>query len=74
MMNYHNLQCGITEFTAKWWQFSFLVPHQPRLDWQMWFAALGTYHNNAFFLSLAYHLLRNNSEGEYFSYNLKKHN
>ncbi|CAG9537807.1 unnamed protein product [Cercopithifilaria johnstoni] len=43
----------------------FVLPHQPRLDWQMWFAALGTYHNNAFFLSLAYHLLRNNSEVTY---------
>ncbi|VIO86413.1 Uncharacterized protein BM_BM5010 [Brugia malayi] len=43
----------------------FVLPHQPRLDWQMWFAALGTYHNNAFFLSLTYHLLRNNSEVTY---------
>ncbi|KAM3726578.1 Lipase maturation factor [Dirofilaria immitis] len=43
----------------------FVLPHQPRLDWQMWFAALGTYHNNAFFLSLVYHLLRNNSEVTY---------
>jgi hypothetical protein len=24
----------------------FLAPHQPRLDWQMWFAALGFYHNH----------------------------
>src|SRR6185437_1331251 len=24
----------------------FVAPHQPRLDWQMWFAALGNYHSN----------------------------
>jgi len=24
----------------------FVAPHQPRLDWQMWFAALGYYHNH----------------------------
>jgi hypothetical protein len=27
----------------------FIAPHQPRLDWQMWFAALGYYQNNAWF-------------------------
>uniref|UniRef100_A0A915PR74 Lipase maturation factor n=1 Tax=Setaria digitata TaxID=48799 RepID=A0A915PR74_9BILA len=43
----------------------FVLPHQPRLDWQMWFAALGSYQNNPFFLSLIYHLLRNNSEVTY---------
>ncbi|XP_039258116.2 lipase maturation factor 2-like [Styela clava] len=29
-----------------------IVPHQPRLDWQMWFAALGQYQQNPWFLSL----------------------
>jgi hypothetical protein len=24
----------------------FVAPHQPRLDWQMWFAALGDYQHN----------------------------
>jgi len=24
----------------------FVAPHQPRLDWQMWFAALGSYRDN----------------------------
>jgi hypothetical protein len=24
----------------------FVAPHQPRLDWQMWFAALGSYQNH----------------------------
>ena len=36
-----------------------VAPHQPRLDWQMWFAALGTYRNNPWFLRLAECLLRN---------------
>ena len=27
----------------------FAAPHQPRLDWQMWFAALGYYANNPWF-------------------------
>jgi predicted DCC family thiol-disulfide oxidoreductase YuxK len=29
----------------------FVEPHQPRLDWQMWFAALGSYEDNPWFLS-----------------------
>ena len=29
-----------------------VAPHQPRLDWQMWFAALGTYHQNPWFIHL----------------------
>lgn len=35
-----------------------VAPHQPRLDWQMWFAALGTYRQNPWFLSLLERLLR----------------
>lgn len=35
----------------------FIVPHQPRLDWQMWFAALSTYRQNPWLLSLVYRLL-----------------
>ena len=38
---------------------SWVAPHQPRLDWQMWFAALGTYRQNPWFLSLLERLLRN---------------
>lgn len=34
-----------------------VAPHQPRLDWQMWFAALGTYRDNLWFLSFAGRLL-----------------
>jgi Lipase maturation factor len=29
-----------------------------RLDWQMWFAALGSYHHNPWFISLIYRLLK----------------
>jgi hypothetical protein len=36
----------------------FLVPHQPRLDWQMWFAALSTYHDTPWLVSLSYRLLQ----------------
>ena len=32
------------------------APHQPRLDWQMWFAALGSYQQNAWLLHLLYKL------------------
>ncbi len=32
-------------------------PHQPRLDWQMWFAALGTYQENPWFVNFAIRLL-----------------
>jgi len=39
---------------------AFLAPHMPRLDWQMWFAALGRYQDNRWFLALAQRLL----EGE----------
>ncbi|HYQ86032.1 MAG TPA: lipase maturation factor family protein [Bacteroidota bacterium] len=33
-------------------------PHQPRLDWQMWFAALGTYAENRWFVNLCVRLLQ----------------
>ena len=42
-------------------QFSCLVisaPHQPRLDWQIWFAALGSYEYNPWFVHLVYRLLQ----------------
>lgn len=35
-----------------------VAPHQPRLDWQMWFAALGSYRNNRWFLQLCERLLQ----------------
>ncbi len=33
-------------------------PHQPRLDWQMWFAALGTYQQNRWFSNFVLRLLQ----------------
>ena len=34
-----------------------VAPYQPRLDWQMWFAALGRYESNSWVGSLMYRLL-----------------
>ena len=42
----------------------FLTPHQPRLDWQMWFAALGPNHQSPWFSSLLYRLLQGKKDGE----------
>ena len=36
----------------------FVTPHMPRLDWQMWFAALGDVRGNYWFVSLCDRLLR----------------
>jgi predicted DCC family thiol-disulfide oxidoreductase YuxK len=33
------------------------APHQPRLDWQMWFAALGSYRQNPWFVQTVISLL-----------------
>jgi lipase maturation factor 1 len=38
------------------------APHQPRLDWQMWFAALGTPRENPWFVALIYRLLQGSHE------------
>jgi hypothetical protein len=35
-----------------------VAPHQPRLDWQMWFAALGTAQQNRWFVNFVEKLLR----------------
>ncbi len=40
------------------WNF----PHQPRLDWQMWFAALGTARENPWFSRFLQRLLENSPE------------
>jgi len=37
-------------------------PHQPRLDWQMWFAALGSYRNNPWLVTLLRRLLEGSPE------------
>jgi len=38
------------------------APHQPRLDWQMWFAALGSYQQNPWFVQTVISLLRGKPE------------
>ena len=58
-----------------WWAYDFkykpgnvgrrppwVAPYQPRLDWQMWFAALGTYQENPWFSSFMIHLLQGTPE------------
>jgi predicted DCC family thiol-disulfide oxidoreductase YuxK/uncharacterized membrane protein YphA (DoxX/SURF4 family) len=37
----------------------FVAPYQPRLDWQMWFAALGSPRQNEWILRLVFCLLQN---------------
>jgi hypothetical protein len=43
---------------------TFVQPHMPRLDWQMWFAALGDWrqNRNQWFISFLEHLLRGTPE------------
>jgi len=36
----------------------FVAPHQPRLDWQMWFAALGNYQRNPWFVSFCVRIMQ----------------
>ncbi len=40
----------------------FVEPHQPRLDWQMWFAALSNYQHNRWFINFCIRLLQGRSE------------
>ena len=47
-----------------------VAPYQPRLDWQMWFAALGDYRNNRWFVNMVLRLLQGEpSVLRLFSYN-----
>ncbi|HLN58227.1 MAG TPA: lipase maturation factor family protein, partial [Thermoanaerobaculia bacterium] len=41
-----------------------VAPHQPRLDWQMWFAALGTYQENPWFIAFVARLLQGSPDVE----------
>ncbi len=41
---------------------AFVEPHQPRLDWQMWFAALSDVRQNPWFFGLAFRLLENSPD------------
>jgi predicted DCC family thiol-disulfide oxidoreductase YuxK len=46
------------------------APHQPRLDWQMWFAAFETYRENPWFVGLAIQLLKGSPDvGGFFAHN-----
>ena len=38
------------------------IPHQPRLDWQMWFAALSDAKHEPWFANLVYRLLSNSRQ------------
>ncbi len=40
----------------------FVEPHQPRLDWQMWFAALSNYRRNPWFVNFCIRLLQGSPE------------
>jgi predicted DCC family thiol-disulfide oxidoreductase YuxK len=40
----------------------FVAPHQPRLDWQMWFAALGDIHGNPWLVNYCGRLLQGQSD------------
>ena len=37
---------------------AWIIPHQPRVDWQMWFAALGQASDNAWFSNLLVRILQ----------------
>ena len=39
---------------------TWVAPHQPRLDWQLWFAALGSASQDRWVIMLCEHLLRGN--------------
>lgn len=41
---------------------AFVGLHMPRLDWQMWFAALGDYRQNAWFMNFLVRLLQGSRE------------
>jgi hypothetical protein len=49
---------------------AWVAPHQPRLDWQMWFAALGSSKNNRWLEGLFLRLFENTPEVlEFFAWN-----
>lgn len=41
---------------------AYVEPHQPRLDWQMWFAALGDVRQSPWFFALVQRLLENSPD------------
>ena len=40
----------------------YVAPYQPRLDWQMWFASLGDYRDNPWFVNFLVRLLQGSPE------------
>lgn len=42
-----------------------VAPHQPRLDWQMWFAALGHHSSSPWFSNFVHRLLQGQEDGEW---------
>ena len=62
---YHNILFSHFTTTINFMVFLFhpSAPHQPRLDWQMWFAALGRYEHNPWLIHLIYRLLVGQKEG-----------
>ncbi len=40
----------------------FIAPHQPRLDWQMWFAALSSYQDHPWFLPFCTRVLEGSTD------------
>ena len=49
----------ITSFLDLTKSLPWVAPHQPRLDWQMWFAALSNFENTPWFAGFATRLLEN---------------
>ncbi|XP_067915408.1 lipase maturation factor 2a [Heterodontus francisci] len=41
---------------------SLVAPHQPRLDWQMWFASLGDHRHSPWFTSFIHRLLQGKTD------------
>jgi predicted DCC family thiol-disulfide oxidoreductase YuxK len=41
---------------------AFVAPHQPRLDWQMWFASLGNYRGNPWLIQFCARLLTGSAD------------
>jgi len=41
---------------------AYVAPHQPRLDWQMWFAALSNINRNPWLINTAIRLLQGKKE------------
>jgi hypothetical protein len=40
----------------------FVAPHQPRLDWQMWFEALGSFNRNSWFIGFLEKILKGSED------------